>query len=81
MKSDNRRLMWHGMFVFLLGLVTGLLEQRTSEVTTEIRTVRAVDPVVSRAAASIIAILSTNPSRTFSDGWTLVHRRLTAIIT
>ena len=28
MKSDNRRLMWHGMFLFLLGLVTGLLEQR-----------------------------------------------------
>ena len=24
----NRRLMWHGMFLFLLGLVTGLLEQR-----------------------------------------------------
>ena len=28
MKSDNRRLMWHGMFLFLLGLLTGLLEQR-----------------------------------------------------
>ena len=28
MKADNRRLMWHGMFLFLLGLVTGLLEQR-----------------------------------------------------
>ena len=28
MKSDDRRLMWHGMFLFLLGLVTGLLEQR-----------------------------------------------------
>ena len=24
----NRRLMWHGMFLFLLGLVTGLLERR-----------------------------------------------------
>ena len=28
MKSDDRRLMWHGMFLFLLGLVAGLLEQR-----------------------------------------------------
>ncbi len=28
MKSDHRRLMWHGIFLFLLGLVTGLLEQR-----------------------------------------------------
>ena len=26
--ETNRRLMWHGMFSFLLGLVTGLLEQR-----------------------------------------------------
>src|SRR5262249_2518329 len=25
---NDRRLMWHGMFLFLLGLVTGLLEQR-----------------------------------------------------
>src|SRR5215470_11651278 len=28
MKSDDQRLMWHGMFLFLLGLVTGLLERR-----------------------------------------------------
>ena len=28
MKSNDWRLMWHGMFLFLLGLVTGLLEQR-----------------------------------------------------
>jgi (hydroxyamino)benzene mutase len=28
MEITNRRLMWHGMFLFLLGLVTGLLEQR-----------------------------------------------------
>jgi hydroxylaminobenzene mutase len=28
METRNRRLMWHGMFLFLLGLVTGLLEQR-----------------------------------------------------
>ena len=28
MGAANRRLMWHGMFLFLLGLVTGLLEQR-----------------------------------------------------
>jgi len=28
MEAASRRLMWHGMFLFLLGLVTGLLEQR-----------------------------------------------------
>ena len=28
MKTANRNLMWHGMFLFLLGLLTGLLEQR-----------------------------------------------------
>src|SRR5260370_11626324 len=28
MEKTNRQLMWHGMFLFLLGLVTGLLEQR-----------------------------------------------------
>jgi len=28
MQAANRRLMWPGMFLFLLGLVTGLLEQR-----------------------------------------------------
>jgi hydroxylaminobenzene mutase len=28
METTNRQLMWHGMFLFLLGLVTGLLEQR-----------------------------------------------------
>jgi hypothetical protein len=26
MKTQKRRLMWHGMLLFLLGLVTGLLE-------------------------------------------------------
>lgn len=28
MAAANRRLMWHGILLFLLGLVTGLLEQR-----------------------------------------------------
>jgi (hydroxyamino)benzene mutase len=28
MDSSNRRLMWHGMFLFLLGLLTGFVEQR-----------------------------------------------------
>jgi hydroxylaminobenzene mutase len=28
MEGVNRRLMWYGTFLFLLGLVTGLLEQR-----------------------------------------------------
>jgi hydroxylaminobenzene mutase len=28
MENANRRLMWYGMLLFLLGLVTGLLEQR-----------------------------------------------------
>ena len=28
METANRQLMWHGMFLFLLGLVTGFLEQR-----------------------------------------------------
>ena len=27
MEAANRRLMWHGMFLFLLGLVTGFFEQ------------------------------------------------------
>ena len=27
MKGINRRLMWHGMFLFLIGLVTGFAEQ------------------------------------------------------
>ncbi len=28
MQGNSRRLMWHGMFLFLLGLVTGFVEQR-----------------------------------------------------
>jgi hydroxylaminobenzene mutase len=28
MEGTNRRLMWHGMFLFLLGLLTGFVEQR-----------------------------------------------------
>ena len=28
METANRQLMWYGMFLFLLGLLTGLLEQR-----------------------------------------------------
>ena len=28
MRASNRQLMWHGMLLFLLGLVTGFLEQR-----------------------------------------------------
>ena len=28
MKTQERRLMWHGMLLFLFGLITGLLEQR-----------------------------------------------------
>jgi (hydroxyamino)benzene mutase len=28
MKTSNRQLMWHGMLLFLLGLLTGLAEQR-----------------------------------------------------
>jgi len=28
MKKQKRRLMWHGMVLFLLRLVTGLFEQR-----------------------------------------------------
>jgi hydroxylaminobenzene mutase len=28
MQFGNRRMMWHGMFLFLIGLVTGLLERR-----------------------------------------------------
>ncbi len=27
MQTTNRRLMWHGMFLFLLGLLTGFFEQ------------------------------------------------------
>jgi len=27
MEFTNRRLMWHGMFLFLIGLLTGLVEQ------------------------------------------------------
>ena len=32
METANRRLMWHGMFLFLLGLITGFLEQRFTNV-------------------------------------------------
>jgi (hydroxyamino)benzene mutase len=32
MKTQQRRLMWHGMSLFLLGLITGLLEQRFTNV-------------------------------------------------
>jgi (hydroxyamino)benzene mutase len=28
MEETNRKLMWHGMFLFLLGLLTGLVEQK-----------------------------------------------------
>lgn len=32
MDDTRRRLMWHGMFLFLLGLVTGLLETKFSNI-------------------------------------------------
>jgi len=32
MKEPRRRLIWHGMFLFLLGLLTGLVEQKFSNV-------------------------------------------------
>src|SRR5215469_3565427 len=32
MKTQKRRLMWHGMFLLLLGLITGLLERRFTNV-------------------------------------------------
>jgi len=32
MQTTNRQLMWHGMFLFLLGLITGLVEQRFTNV-------------------------------------------------
>jgi (hydroxyamino)benzene mutase len=32
MKTQKRRLMWNGMLLFLLGLITGLLEQRFTNV-------------------------------------------------
>lgn len=32
MKIQNRQLMWHGMLLFLLGLITGSLEQRFTNV-------------------------------------------------
>jgi len=32
MENTNRRLMWHGMFLFLLGLVTGFVEERFANV-------------------------------------------------
>ena len=31
-ETTNRHLMWHGMFLFLLGLATGLVEQRFANV-------------------------------------------------
>jgi hydroxylaminobenzene mutase len=30
--EDNRRLMWHGMFLFLLGLLTGFAEQHFANI-------------------------------------------------
>ena len=32
MRTQNRQLMWHGVLLFLLGLITGLLEQRFTNV-------------------------------------------------
>lgn len=32
MNDTKRRLIWHGMFLFLLGLITGLVEQKFSNV-------------------------------------------------
>src|SRR5262245_9596579 len=32
METTNRRLMWHGMFLFLVGLLTGFFEQRFANV-------------------------------------------------
>jgi hypothetical protein len=32
MIATNRQLMWHGMFLFVLGLITGLAEQRFTNV-------------------------------------------------
>jgi len=32
METTKRQLMWYGMFLFLLGLVTGLVEQRFTNV-------------------------------------------------
>ena len=32
METANRRLVWHGMFLFLLGLVTGFIEHRFTNV-------------------------------------------------
>jgi (hydroxyamino)benzene mutase len=32
MESTGRRLMWHGMFLFLIGLITGFLEQHFANV-------------------------------------------------
>src|ERR1019366_4409267 len=32
MENTNRRLMWHGMFLFLLGLLTGFVETRFANV-------------------------------------------------
>src|SRR5215471_10134018 len=32
MDSPNRRIMWHGMFLFLLGLLTGFVEQRFANI-------------------------------------------------
>src|ERR1035441_140692 len=32
MENASRRLMWHGMFLFLLGLITGFLEQHFANV-------------------------------------------------
>jgi (hydroxyamino)benzene mutase len=32
METSNRRLMWHGMFLFFLGLITGFVEQHFASV-------------------------------------------------
>ena len=32
MESSNRRVMWHGMFLFLIGLLTGFAEQHFANV-------------------------------------------------
>jgi hypothetical protein len=32
MENTSRRLMWHGMFLFLIGLITGFLEQHFANI-------------------------------------------------
>jgi hypothetical protein len=59
MKTQKRRLMWHGMLLFLLGLITGLLEQL--RIPMKWGTDSSASGAASRQATLVTAIITEVP--------------------